>query len=689
MRLLQRAQTNTVTTSTDLSLTEYFPPSIPPRYAILSHRWGHDEVTLEDFKTGVAKTKAGYEKLEFCARQAAKHGIDHFWVDTCCIDRANNTELSEAINSMFRWYQNAVTCYVYLPDVSSTRGKRRFNNEVKWTSAFQDSIWFTRGWTLQELIAPTIVEFFSKEGQKVGDKQSLEQEICRITKIPVDALRGQPLAEFGIEERLAWAAGRETTRQEDKAYCLLGIFNVYMPLIYGEGRDNAMARLKSSFHDLHAEERRCHQSLKTSSYEAYKNRNALRVSGTCQWVLEHTHFCDWRSGQGGVLLWVSADPGCGKSVLCRSLIDQDLRYDTRTSICYFFFKDNGEQDNLATALCAVLHQLFAQQPQLLRHAMSTWGKNGVKLRHEIQELWKILSACASDPNASPIIYIFDALDECQDTDRRELISKLCDLHQSQEGTSAHKIKVLVTSRPYDKVQRWFAQTTVQWPQIRLRGEDENDRIHQEINLVIEQQVQDLATEFKLPFADHQSLRQRLRQMQHRTYLWLYLAMEEVREACRESIFNNTLQIDSLPSSVEDAYERMLGKITDKQRPLAQRVLLIIVGARRPFGITDMAMALSAAHADERNVSRLDVIDALRLEEHIREQCGLFVYIQHSQLFLIHQTAKEFLMASSTKLSHAQGGWKSSLSFEMIETHMARFCVTYLFLYTQQEHLSEI
>lgn len=688
MRLLRRVPTNGATMHSDFSLDEFFPPKAPPRYAILSHRWCDDEVMLKDVRSGVAKTKAGYKKLEFCARQASKDGIDYFWVDTCCIDKTNNTELSEAINSMFKWYKHAAKCYVYLSDIHCANASRDITDMVKWKPAFQRSVWFTRGWTLQELVAPAAVEFFSAEGELLGDKQSLEPEICQVTKIPVGALRGEPLMTFGVEERLTWAAGRETTREEDAAYCLLGIFNVYMPLIYGEGRESAMTRLRSSFHVLHSEERECHQSLKTSPYQAYKDRNPLRVPGTCQWVLSHPQFCEWHSGQGGTLLWISADPGCGKSVLCKSLVDQDLGGHGHISICHFFFKDNGEQDSLAPAMCAILHQLFAQQPQLLRHAISAWHRDGSRLQYETQELWRILTACAADPDASPIICVFDALDECRDTDRRLLIDKLCETQRNPSDRFQQNLKILVTSRPYDNVQRWFAPTTAQWPQIRLRGEDENDQIHQEINLVIERQVQDLVTEFAMSLADKEFLRQQLLQMQHRTYLWLYLAMEEVREACRESIFSNSLQIESLPASVEDAYERILGRISDRQRPYVHKVLLIIVGARRPFTIVEMAMALSAANAAERDAQELDAIDTHRLEKHIRDQCGLFVYIQQSQLFLIHQTAKEFLMRSSTELSHVQNMWRSSLRDEAVERQMACLCMNYLRLFAQKERLND-
>ena len=166
-------------------------------------------------------------------------------MDTCCIDKLNNTELQEAINSMFRWYRNAAKCYVYLSDVSTKKRKASDQlPEYTWESAFRASRWFTRGWTLQELLAPTSVEFFSKDGKKIGNKRSLELQIGESTGIPIKALHGDSLSSFSIAERLSWQDSRETTRKEDKAYSLLGICGVHMPLIYGEGRDGAFRRLR-------------------------------------------------------------------------------------------------------------------------------------------------------------------------------------------------------------------------------------------------------------------------------------------------------------------------------------------------------------------------------------------------------------------------------------------------------------
>jgi hypothetical protein len=221
-----------------------------PEYAILSHTWGPEaeEVTYRELAKGISEDKknaTGYRKLMFCAEQATRDNLRYFWVDTCCIDKSNNTELSKAINSMFRWYQNAARCYVFLSGISAATCEVGQQPAPKWELDFRAHRWFTRGWTLQELLAPASVEFFTQDGRRLGDKRSLEKLIYEITGIAVSALRDSDLSQFDVDERFEWAATRQTTHDEDWAYCLLGIFGVFIPLIYGEGKANAVRRLRN------------------------------------------------------------------------------------------------------------------------------------------------------------------------------------------------------------------------------------------------------------------------------------------------------------------------------------------------------------------------------------------------------------------------------------------------------------
>ncbi|TVY27216.1 Vegetative incompatibility protein HET-E-1 [Lachnellula hyalina] len=175
--------------------------------------------------------KAGYSKIDFCKKQASIEKLAYIWIDTCCINRKSEPELSEAINSMFRWYKNATRCYVYLSDVYTSHEERDTPLGGKeWEALFTQSRWFSRGWTLQELIAPEHVDFFARDGTYFGNKLTLEIAISNVAGISLDVLRGRPLAECTIEERMTWAKARTTKREEDHVYSLFGIFDVTMPL---------------------------------------------------------------------------------------------------------------------------------------------------------------------------------------------------------------------------------------------------------------------------------------------------------------------------------------------------------------------------------------------------------------------------------------------------------------------------
>lgn len=214
---------------------------IPP-YAILSHTWGDEdeEVTFQDLTEGQNRYKTGLKKIWLCSKWAREDGIHHFWVDTCCIDKRDNAELSEAIISMYKWYHNAARCYVYLSDISTCSDSlaEAPNYEYLLTSR-----WFTRGWTLQELIAPKHVRFYSCLGDLIGEKVSILPVLGERLGIPLGVLLGGSLAEHTFAQRISWTSRRNTKKPEDKVYCLLGILGVSMPPLYGEGYEQALRRL--------------------------------------------------------------------------------------------------------------------------------------------------------------------------------------------------------------------------------------------------------------------------------------------------------------------------------------------------------------------------------------------------------------------------------------------------------------
>ncbi|KAF4451313.1 HET-domain-containing protein [Fusarium austroafricanum] len=235
-----------------------------PKYAILSHTWEDGEVTFQDFLALSHQNKTGYAKISGACMRTIRDGLEYIWVDTCCIDKSSSTELSEAINSMFDWYQRASICYAYLSDVpehsptlTDIRNDRQLT-EPEMTeilrSDFARSRWFTRGWTLQELIAPQEVKFYNTDWQFIGAKQSLSGILSQITAIEEDVLTHRvSLENICVARKMSWAAKRVTTRIEDQAYCLLGIFGVNLPLIYGEGH-RAFTRLQEAIISINSDQ---------------------------------------------------------------------------------------------------------------------------------------------------------------------------------------------------------------------------------------------------------------------------------------------------------------------------------------------------------------------------------------------------------------------------------------------------
>ncbi|KAN0072346.1 hypothetical protein V8E54_009275 [Elaphomyces granulatus] len=383
MRLLRHDNTG------EFSLTEDILDSdIIPRYAILSHTWGAQEISFKDMIDGVDKTKPGYDKIRFCGEQAKRDGLQHFWVDTCCIDKSSSTELHEAINSMFRWYRDAAKCYVYLTDVSRpTLDADGKSSQLPWESTFRKSRWFTRGWTLQELVAPVSVEFFSKEGVQLGNKESLERHIHDVTGIPVKALRGSSLSDFSVPERMSWAEKRETTRKEDKAYSLLGIFNIYMPLIYGEGRENAFKRLREEID----------KSSKGTKREEFSVAFGLSD------VPEVEHFVareDELAEMHGTLRGNGSGSrrGIGKTQLTIAYVKQHK--DNYSAVFWLNIKD---EDSIKRSFSKAAKQILREYPSASR-------LSSVDIKKNFDEVIDAVKAWLSLPNNTRWLMIYDNYD---------------------------------------------------------------------------------------------------------------------------------------------------------------------------------------------------------------------------------------------------------------------------------------
>lgn len=453
----------------NLRLEEYYDNSIP-RYAILSHTWGSDgeEVTFKDLMEGTGKHKAGYNKIKFCGTQTVRDGLQHFWVDTCCIDKSSSAELTEAINSMFRWYQDASRCYVFLSDVSISGGGITAQSS-SWEAAFRHSRWFTRGWTLQELIAPASVEFFSREGDRLGNKKSLEQEIHEITKIAVSALRGAPLAEFKIEERFSWADQRQTKRQEDQVYSLLGIFDVHMPLIYGEG-DKAYVRLREAIEGtslVQEQKRQRHHTITNwvSSIDFAAQQSDIisrRQQGTGIWFTESLEFLDWLQGPNRIL-FCPGIPGAGKTMIAAIVVDHLWKHiqDEDVGVAYIYCNYKRQADQKAIDLVAsILKQIIQERPSVAEPVGNLYDRHTKRrTRPLLEEILNALQAAVS--SYSKVYVVVDALDECLGHDRTQLLTMLRSLQ------SKGNLSFMATARLIPEVEQHFISS----PRLVVRADD--------------------------------------------------------------------------------------------------------------------------------------------------------------------------------------------------------------------------
>jgi hypothetical protein len=367
---------------------------------------------------------------------------------------------------------------------------------------------------------------------------------------------------------------------------------------------------------LTEQQQRYHQVFNISNYEEQKNINLCPAEGTCQWVLQSSENIRWLGSSHDDLLWVSADPGCGNSVLARSIIDDHLLASSpAVTICYFFFKDNDEQAGLDTALCSILHQLFDQRPHLLSYAITSWEKNGEALRYEADELWRILITATSSDASCQTICVFDALDACREIDQDQLIQKLQLFHrQICPPTQDTSLKFLVTSRPYNHIQDRFRAITDFFPHLHLKWEEEIDQVHRKIDLVVKMRVKELADTASLSWDIQQRPEQQLLQMEHRTYLWLHLAIDDIRPTFENSLRPAQGSIILIPSSVREAYKKILSRqVPSSQKSTMRKVFQIIVEAWRPLTITEMATALSLARSPQSRAAAQAGIDPRQLK----------------------------------------------------------------------------
>jgi hypothetical protein len=605
-----------------------------PSYAILSHTWGAggDEVTFEDLTGGTGKAKPGYKKIRFCGEQTQHDGLKYFWVDTCCIDKTDKAELSKAIQSMFRWYRDAARCYVYLPDVSTPLlGTDLGAQAPLWESQFRMSKWFTRGWTLQELLAPTSVEFFSHEGRRLGDKRSLREQIHKVTNIPYAAIEGAPLSQFTVNERLQWKEHRKTKHEEDGAYSLLGIFDVYLAPLYGERAVGAFRRLMDEIQ----KQEKCIQDIRSTDPRDDKKRiedtkGGLLKDSYC-WILDDASFQQWRHDPRSRLLWVKGDPGKGKTMLLCGIIDELQKMAAARAACvsYFFCQATDSRINSATAvLRGLLYLLVSQQPALILHVRKKHDHAG-KSMFEDANAWvtltDIFADVLRDPSLDTTHLIVDALDECV-TDLPKLLGFV-----AKQSSASSRVKWIVSSRNWPGIEEQLEQAG---HKVRLSLELNAASVSAAVSAFIEQKVSQLAQQKKYDKQTRDAVFARLTSNANDTFLWVALVCQDLRATARRNVLK---KLDTFPPGLDALYERMMQQISQSDdAELCRQLLALVALVYRPITLPEL-VALAEQLEDIADESELQEIIGL---------CGSFLTLQGEAIYFVHQSAQDFLLTKA-------------------------------------------
>ena len=630
MRLLTYSDNGKLSITADLVDEDIMPP-----YAILSHTWGleADEVTFNDLASNAGKDKPGYKKICFCGKQARQDGLQYFWIDTCCIDKADKAEFSHAIRSMFRWYQNATKCYVYLSDVSIRKSKANtMLTESTWEPALRSSRWFTRGWTLQELLAPSSVEFFSQEWKKLGDKISLKLQIYKITSIPCAMLEGAPLSQFSVNERLRWKEHRETKREEDGAYSLLGIFDVDLAPVYGEGAAGAFRRLMDEIHKLE----RCVQDIHSTDPRDDKRRIEDTKGGLLEdsyrWVLDNIHFQQWHNDPQSQLLWIKGDPGKGKTMLLCGIINELQKSTAKTGlVSYFFCQATDSRINTATAvLRGLLFLLVSQQPSLVSYVRKKYDHAG-KTMFEDANAWVALTEIFTDvlrnPSLNATYLIIDALDECV-TD----LPKLLDFVAKHSSMSS-RIKWIVSSRNWPDIEEQLERAG---HKVSLSLELNAESVSTAVRTFIEQKVSQLAQQKKYDERTRDAVLEHLASNANDTFLWVALVCQNLEMTAKRNVLK---KLNSFPPGLDSLYERMMQQISKSDdAELCKQVLASIALVYRPITLKEL-------------VALVEQLGEIANDKELREIigfCGSFLTLREDTIYLVHQSAKDFLLAQAAE-----------------------------------------
>lgn len=403
------------------------------------------------------------------------------------------------------------------------------------------------------------------------------------------------------------------------------------------------------------------------------------AKGTFRWILSHPLFASWRDATKSALLWLTGHAGCGKTILSSFLMNQleQTRVDSkRYSICIYFCDDNiNKQKDGRAVLLGLIFQILSTHRSLVRHAKKAFELQGSNLVNSFAALWNVFQSIVTDPRAGSVYIIIDALDECEPTTRRELLSSIRDMIQSPDGAYGNErsVKFILSSRPYFP---GFERSLGSFPDQRLSIDEGGDAYIADLEMYIHQRMSEISQDHKLSPETKQYLQEYLLAKADRTFLWVHMVLSSFDNLIPISTKDFQKKVDEIPADLQATYRGLLDKIEGKDRDAASKLLKLVLGSSRPLSLDEIgvALTLSYEHQDENELKR-DLPPSITRT--LQGTLGPLIRISDLKVSLIHQSAKEFLMEPNSA-DEGPARWFST-DQEDISLSLAEVCIQYLSL----------
>ncbi|KAK5050967.1 hypothetical protein LTR84_003526 [Exophiala bonariae] len=390
------------------------------------------------------------------------------------------------------------------------------------------------------------------------------------------------------------------------------------------------------------------QAFRTHDYEGFKNTKSKCEKNTGTWFFEQEQFRAWLNSPRSSCLWLSADPGSGKSVLCRRLVDTHLAI-PGPKILYYFF-DGSKKDNVAeTALQAILHQLFLTDETLIEIAVDYFHQHGKNSVRELNSLWSIFRKCMSDSRVGTIICVLDAVDEFGGGNSEEqflkFVNDLTDLIEDAQDTGK-TFKLAVSSRPYFLTNTISRELQQRVEVFSINGAQEYKSLAQDVETFISQRLKCLVQTLKLTEEEVELVDFRLKAGRRQNFLCAHFLLETLRKKPPSTAQALLDAVNDLPRGLEDHYRRVLTLCTDHKK--ARAIFSILLAAKRALNVGELAMILLLQPGFQGLTTTTD-----RATDIIRDICGMLVQVVSGKVYLIHDTLRTYLLNPETEINRSK------------------------------------